>query len=281
MPTKKEKARMKDFLVDRVVSAGFGVEPVSKKFYGSEVNYLRVDDGNDKKILFLVGGKYSEARFKPIYDKAKDQFGENFGMVFYKDGTTFFRSYALTVRATEKRERSLRNYDETEIRRMILLTPEEIIARRRGFLQYYQPESERLTEGLRTFKFVPVKYDYRYIPSDDGRKIPTEKDSPRIFIWNSDFFCKGFEGIVSGLVNGKFILRMDLENKIQRIPLDPESETEEKIEAIRKMFGYEGLKHFGLFELMDLNDPTTRRAVGHVFERLVESKVLQNFPEKS
>lgn len=270
MPTKTEKARMKDFLVDRIVSADFGVKPVSKEICGEKVDYLNVDNGTSKKMILLVGDKYSEERFKPFYEKARGQFGENFGTVFYKDGKTFFRSYALTVRVTEKRQRSLRNYDEAEIRRMILLTPEEITASHRGFVQYYQPESERLSEGLRTFKFVPVNYDYGYLPSDDGRKIPAEKDSPRLFLWDSDFFCDGFLGIYSGLVNGKAILRKDFGNRMREIPLDLESATEEKIRAIEEMFGYRGLKGFGAFELMDLSDPTTRRAVGHVFERLVE-----------
>ena len=270
MPSKTEKARMKDFLLERIVSAGFGVEPVSKEIASSKVNYLKVDDGAKKSIVLLVGEKYTQERFRLLYLKAKDQFGDDFGTVFYKDGKTFFRSYALPVRVTGKRNRSLRFYDESEIRRMILLTPEEITARRRGFLQYYQPESERLSEGLRTFKFVSVNSDYGYIPSDDERKIPAEKNSPRLFVWNSDFFCDGFKDISCGLVNGKYILRMDFENKIKRIPVDLESATGEKIEIIRKMFGYEGLNGFGLFSLMDLNDDKTKRAIGHVFERVLE-----------
>ena len=68
--------------------------------------------------------------------------------------------------------------------RMMLLRPEEIkVNSNSSHLQYYQPDSERLNEGIVSFGFKPVTFDYSHIDSYERFK-PEDKNSTRLCIWD-------------------------------------------------------------------------------------------------
>jgi hypothetical protein len=70
---------------------------------------------------------------------------------------------------------------------MIEFRPEEIFVRgiRNRRVQYYQPASERLNEGIEHFVFDNVLFDYSHIPAEQ-RFGDIEKTSERLFIWDKD-----------------------------------------------------------------------------------------------
>ena len=70
---------------------------------------------------------------------------------------------------------------------MISFRPEEIAVHeaRKGKLQYYQPESERLEEALVTYKFEPVQFDYSHINPHE-RYRPNNTESKRIYLWKNE-----------------------------------------------------------------------------------------------
>jgi hypothetical protein len=117
--------------------------------------------------------------------------------VLFKDGKTFFRSAAEKhgFKSSDNYELSLKNYNSSEIQRIICLRPEEIFLRAvtRNQVQYYQPASERLDQGLVVYKYDNVEFDYSHIDENDGFK-PENRESTKLFIWNdSDFHDGKFE----------------------------------------------------------------------------------------
>ena len=154
---------------------------------------LRVLQGHhvlrkDGEFLFLLPRRYSNQE----YDSAKNLIGRLdhadpliVKPVFLKDGTTYFRS-SLSEKndlkpIVSKKHRSLKNYTPAQLRRIISLTPLE--KRFVPSVHYYQPQSERLEEGLITYHFGNVTYDYSHIPSE-RRSCSVNNDSGRLFIWS-------------------------------------------------------------------------------------------------
>ena len=194
MVKQAEKDRMRDYLVDRLRAGGAVVEPVTKELVSGagEANYLRV--GNDG-VVFLVDRAYPRNRFSYTLRFMREK-RQNVATVFYKGyedsehekQKIFFRSYAQDVHF-KANDLSLKNYTHDQVNRMILLRPEEVLIANEG-LQYYQPNSERLTEGVRSFRFSPVHYDYNHL-AGTGRFRPQNRDSTKVFIWTSDNFYDG------------------------------------------------------------------------------------------
>ncbi len=162
MTTKKQKNQMLDYLVDRLLNCGKDIVPRTKEMIsGIDSNYIKVgDDG----IILLVDQVYPNNALNKLYRKAKKE-RENVGMVLYKDGKTFFRNAAEKNYFKMREDLSLRKYSNDEMHRMISFRPEEnfIYDKKERKLQYFQPDSERLPEGLITFEFRPVHFDYEHI----------------------------------------------------------------------------------------------------------------------
>lgn len=180
MVSKKQKDQMKDYILSRLNSSSGKTLPVSKELVsGIKSNYILV--GNEGVIL-LVDQVYPGDSLKTLNDMAKRQ-GRNAVAVLYKDGETFFRSAAEKIQFKQTYDLSLKNYPKEDLHKIILLRPEEIFLNSRQHLvQYYQPCSENLGEGVESFAFNPVHFDYSHIDSRYRFK-PRDIDSKRLYTW--------------------------------------------------------------------------------------------------
>lgn len=185
MASRKLKKQMLDFVVGGLEGSlqdGGLIIPRSREVLpGIETSYVLVGNSG---IVLLVDKEYKNDSFSVLYEKAQKQTQGNVGVLFLKDGRTFFRSAAQKIHFKSKEGLSLKKYSPDQIGKMILLRPEEISVSQTGKeLQYYQPSSEKLKEGIDSFVFQPVRYDYSHLDSRSGFK-PNDTYSERIFLWN-------------------------------------------------------------------------------------------------
>jgi len=185
------KAQQADYLVESLRGSDERVEPKTKIIVGdADTNYILVGENG---IVLLVDRVYPNETFRRAYNLAIEK-KSKIGVVFFKDGETFFRNAAETHGFKERYDLSLKNYNPEQVRQMISFRPEEIFAHGTGreWLQYYQPSSGRLEQGLESFKFVPVTFDYSHIP--EGRFQPEDRDSKRIHLWTERRHFTGLLG---------------------------------------------------------------------------------------
>jgi len=180
MVSKAQKEQMLEYLVTKLSNSGSNVKPASAEIVpGFETNYLLVE--NDGLVL-LIDKKYGGAVFEKIVRKANEQ-KQRVAIVFYMDKQNYFRSAANECEFKRK-DRSLKEYSQDEIYRMIKLRPEKISLLEkdnRKWIQYYQPQSENF-EAVVSYLFKPVHFDYSHKdPHLEFR--PQNQDSRRIFIW--------------------------------------------------------------------------------------------------
>ena len=183
MPSKKERGRMIEYVAGTLDCSGESINPTSGNVRGNDVNYIKV--GDDGAVL-MVDRAFGAPTFKDIYFDVRRQFSR-VGAVFFKDGKTFFRSAAEKNYFKKDHQLSLKGYSDNEMHRMMLLRPEEIrvhSSKSNAPLQYYQPASERLEEGIVSFRFGPVVFDYSHIDSRYQFK-PGPRESARLHIWRN------------------------------------------------------------------------------------------------
>jgi len=202
MITNRQKQEMLGYLEAHLAGSSDKIEARSKELVpGIKSNYILVgDDG----IVFLIDQPYANDTFKRIYDTIAQNPDEskrrkNFAPVFFKDGKTFFRSAVGNVEETgikSKRfkaddEHSLKNYKEV-MNQIISMRPEELfISRNLGkWIQYYQSQSEKLEQGIVSYKFQPVELDYSHIPPEE-RFGPITRISERLSLWRDKRFFSG------------------------------------------------------------------------------------------
>ena len=185
MPKISEKRRMVEFIEDRLKTAGYSTVPQHNHLIPDiKTHYLTVADSG---IILCISEAYTANKFNGLLNRCRREIYD-IGVVFYKDGTTFFRAAApkkAYKRRTSKNELelSLKHYSTKEIQNMIDFRPEEIriYQDRNRRVQYYQPDSKMLNECIATFTFKPITYDYSHIGNDRFR--PTNKESTRTFMW--------------------------------------------------------------------------------------------------
>jgi len=191
MVTKKQKNQMIEYLLLCLETAHPKARADSIEIVdGIKTNIIRVDS---KGLVLLVDRIYPNDSFPLLYRILKDK-NESVAAVFFKDRVNFFRSAAKKNYFGKKIRKSLQNYNDKDLQRMILLRPEEEFLFGRGNeLQYYQPKSEKLEESLVTYQYSNVTYDYSHIPENE-RFTPVNKDSDKLYIWdkvsreNTDLF---------------------------------------------------------------------------------------------
>jgi len=181
MVNQKQKARMMDYLVASLEDSVPKIQPARNQVInGLEADCILV--GNEGVVL-LVDKTFGNDSFRRIWIGASSQFGNNIGIVFYKDGQTFFRSAAPDKFFKKSKGLSLKGYSNEDMQRMITTRPEEALAiGRREWLQYFQPESERLQEGVVSFKFSPVTFDYSHIDRTVQFR-PEDRKSAKLYVW--------------------------------------------------------------------------------------------------
>lgn len=181
----KQKKQMMDYLVSKLELANLGVTPKTKELLsGIKSSYIIIGE-KDSGIVLLVDQEYPKDSFPKFFQSAKSRF-KDVASVIFKDGKIFFRNAAEKNYFKKNKWLSLKHYSNYEMNRMIALRPEEIFLNsQREWLQYFQPESPRLREGLESFKFEPVTFDYDHIDSYERFK-PENRDSKRLYIWREN-----------------------------------------------------------------------------------------------
>jgi len=200
---------MQEYIVEHLRVNEPNVEPRNKNLINGkaiESSYIIV---NTKGLVLLVDQVYPGDCFNELLHKiinSRDSQGniqfEKFAVVFYKDAKNFFRSSMAgengeagleSMRFKNTYELSLKHYNNEDLRRMITFRPEETVAFcRNSRLQYYQPVSEQLQEGIASYRFAPVHFDYSHLDGSACR--PSNTDSKRLHIWKEHQFNK--EGLV-------------------------------------------------------------------------------------
>jgi len=206
MVSQKEKKRMQEYIVEKLRTNESRVEPKSKNLVsGKEIesSYILV---GDKGLVLLVDKTYPGDCFNNLCHRitnARDSQGnlqfERFAVIFYKDGKNFFRSSMAgeegeagleSMRFKNTYGLSLKHYNNEDLRRIITFRPEEIAAFcRNSWMQYFQPGSERLGEGIASYRFAPVHFDYSHLDGTAYR--PYNTDSKRLRIWKEQQLING------------------------------------------------------------------------------------------
>lgn len=147
----------------------------------------------ENQHVFLVCGNYTKQEFKKISSELTNKFG-SYQAIFYKDGKYYFR-YAFDKRNNlkdtkliEKRRKSLKNYSNEEIQKIITLSQPELLYMNKIYsrnlkrkISYYQPPSDRLEQEIIKYTFKLVLFDYSHIP--EGHFRPEDTNSEREYLW--------------------------------------------------------------------------------------------------
>jgi len=176
---KKQKIQMRDYLVTNLEGSNSIVDPRRAELVsGIDTHYI--DVGEDR--VLLVDNIYPNNSLNVVYKFLKSG-GRKVIPVFYKDGETFFRNASRHFyKSGDGKELSLKKYSAKDMRKIILFRPEEVFVNSiREYVQYYQPASERLNEGIETFRFQPVSLDYSHVEND--RFQPQNTDSRKLGLW--------------------------------------------------------------------------------------------------
>ena len=189
MTSKKQRQAMQEYIVSRLEASNPHTEPRTKKIGRKNSSYVLVgEEAETAGIVLLIDQHYSRQDFLDLYRQAK-QYKKDVAVVLIKDGTTFFRPAKHRGHKRRKPDRSLKKYSAQELQKLLMLHPiESFLAENRDSMQYYQPESERLEEGLECFQFKPVVFDYT------GREewyLPEERKSESLFLWTDRKHLEG------------------------------------------------------------------------------------------
>ncbi len=212
MTSKAQKKDMLDYIVERLGNSGEMLEPRSDSEFGIKASYIRVGAHG---LVLLIDRTFSRKEFNMLYSRAENYAaltetyaptGEpitKLAVVFFKDGKTYFKSAAKDI-ASAQRDGSLKQYTSQDLHRFISCQHSEkrIIEqtihspRKRTRIQYYQPESDRLSQALVSFTFRPVMLDYRHLAQSaidnlvyhgkvTSRENPTAESS-KMYIWTEE-----------------------------------------------------------------------------------------------
>ncbi len=202
MVNKAQKKEMMDYVASNLEGAGYPVISIS-----ATPNCILL---KDKGLVLLADKNYTANAFSDIYSKAKS-LSPQVAVLFYKDGETFFRSAFAGVDKTGIKSKTYKLSDKGTLKHyihnsgnIISLRPEELyVSRNLGkVLQYYQPTSDRLEQGIVSYKFEPVVLDQSHISSEE-RFGPIERDSERLSIWNKKGFNSGKLTLEDGLLRAR------------------------------------------------------------------------------
>ena len=194
MVIKREKERMKEYIADRLQSAHERIEVKTKEIVsGIKSDYILI---NNHDVVLLVDNTYPKDALARFYTGARSS-QLDIAFVFYKNGKMFFRNAVHGEKPGLQGQKfkqdkglSLKNYTDEDMRKMISFRPEEIfVNQQRDWLQYYQPKSEMLEEGIVSYQFRPVEFDYSHIDSDQFQ--PQNRESKRLHIWKEKVFSDG------------------------------------------------------------------------------------------
>jgi len=180
MVSRKQKQDMKDFLVAGLEGFGLNIEPCTKPIVEKkDSSYVLV---GSKGIVLLIDRPYAKDAFLKLHSQAR-QSKRDVAVVLFKDGKSYFRSAKHRGHQRRKKGRSLERYSVGDLQKLLMLHPiESFLAENRSYVQYYQPDSPRLNEGIECFQFKPIVFDYTHIP-ETKRFGPEKEKSKSLFLW--------------------------------------------------------------------------------------------------
>jgi len=199
MPSKQQKERMAEYLANSLTAAGHSLidYEVGLNHGNTTAHYFKLDDSKEKGVMLINDStKYNEKNTNELIQFTKNMGMINPAFVVYKDGKHFFRcpesneNKLKSLTGKLHPNRSLKNYIDRLPSEFIEPTKAERRIRTSGFLQYYQPKSERLDEMLVTFGFEIPILDYSHISSEE-RYGPVRKPSERYFLTENRFNMPG------------------------------------------------------------------------------------------
>lgn len=183
MASQREKRQMMDYTASHLEGSASPI--ISAR--GAPNFILAGSDG----IVLLIDREFPRDGLRDIYRKARG-LRQRVAAVLYKDGETFFRSAVGEEEITGIKSKrfksdkglSLKNYTDEGLRRMISFRPEErfLHSVQNGWLQYYQPASDKLEEGIETFRFAPVVYDYSH---PNRGFVSGSAESEKLYLWDA------------------------------------------------------------------------------------------------
>jgi hypothetical protein len=199
MVGQREKMEMRDYVVAELEGSNPKVTPITKELVsGIRSSYVKLGSTG---LVLLVDQVYPNGSLQNIHEIAQKQ-NLDMGFVFYKDRETFFRSAAKNKHFKKEQGLSLKNYSNEDLRKMLLFRPEEelVYDLRDRLVQYYQPESQRLPQGIVTFRFEPVVFDYSHILPEERVYHGITEESKKLRIWNGRNFSPGKVKLKHGFI---------------------------------------------------------------------------------
>ena len=199
MVSKKDKAKMKDFVLGRVEDAS---DYDIKKADNSHILVAQKPEFSENPVeLYIVlhNKKMNLSDYKRLV--SQNTIDGKFSVdVFYKNGSDFM--VRLGGRAKFKGDfRSLKRYGKEDLDKMIHLRGlEKEVLNNQGnnpILTYFQPQTERLVESLRGYNMETVFLDYSHIkPGDPGYGFVKPSTSIDYMIANESHMLEVVDGPV-------------------------------------------------------------------------------------
>lgn len=197
MVSKEQKKRMLSFVTDRIEDTNRYL--IKNRDESKILLQLKPELSKDPKnppsmYIVLHNRKMTLNDFSEINQYARKN-GIYMANIFYKDGELFH--VRLGQRASFKGDyKALKNYTQEELNKMIHLRglEKEVIGKINDEnryakmphekkldsieLSYFQPETDKLEESIRTYAILPVELDYSHIePGDPGYGFVHNRES--------------------------------------------------------------------------------------------------------
>lgn len=192
MVSKQQKRKMIEYFADRLKYPNIKVEDRLL------VPCISFDNG----IVILVTKEVGNKPFREMYSILKKR-NKDVGVVFLKDGETFFRSAKEKV--YKKLDKSLKHYNYEDAEKIITLRPEEqyLFFELKRMLQYYQPIEK---EGLISYEFEEILFDYYHINPRERFRPDNTYSKKLVKIVKEEFYDGNLK-----LINGYLKKTEDLE----------------------------------------------------------------------
>lgn len=170
----QEKRKMMHFIADLIA------KNKNREILDAEPNHIlakSVITGKELYIFLLNDKRTTEIEFN---SQMHDCINKNQVMlnIFYKDGETF--QVRLGWKANFKGDdRSLKKYKKEDLDKMLslrILEKRVLCFQNFNQLSYYQPETMKLEESIRSYNMIDVRFDYSHLDCEDPRKEFAEQN---------------------------------------------------------------------------------------------------------
>lgn len=175
---KDQRKRMSNAALAYLEDAGYGIDSANE----GEIIVLSRREGDKRKLHLFLHNQTTNYK-ESIHSINRAVYGGDLvSNIFYKDGKNFH--VRLGWRANTKGNgRSLKRYTKRDLDRMLHLRELEKFVLQKNSpqttLTYYQPETIKLAEGLRSYNMGSVILNYEHITSRNIRFDFARPDTAR------------------------------------------------------------------------------------------------------